>query len=120
MKPQKDHSTGNSGSSAAGHISEAVNEGLVNGYDIVLHGIFGHAPGRATADIDTAIFVHNWTQFDEIKASLIKSGLTETEMVHRLREPKNQGTQLIFCHLARSKTLKGVFSGHQNIKKPCQ
>lgn len=32
MKPQKDHSTGNSGSSAAGHISEAVNEGLVNGY----------------------------------------------------------------------------------------
>ncbi|EGQ7973452.1 hypothetical protein I7Z51_002374 [Vibrio parahaemolyticus] len=57
--------------------------------DIVLHGIFGHAPGRATADIDTAIFVHNWTQFDEIKASLIKSGLTETEMVHRLREPKS-------------------------------
>ncbi|MFH4535927.1 hypothetical protein WMQ26_22080, partial [Vibrio diabolicus] len=33
MKPQKDHSTGNSGSSAAGHISEAVNEGLVNGYE---------------------------------------------------------------------------------------
>ncbi|MBY8182261.1 hypothetical protein KW505_21535, partial [Vibrio fluvialis] len=33
MKPQKDHSTGNSGSSAAGHISEAVNEGLVNGYN---------------------------------------------------------------------------------------
>lgn len=32
MKPQKDHSTGNSGSSAVGHTSEAVNEGLVNGY----------------------------------------------------------------------------------------
>ncbi|MBY8180619.1 hypothetical protein KW505_13005, partial [Vibrio fluvialis] len=37
MKPQKDHSTGNSGSSAAGHISEAVNEGLVNGYLGTLH-----------------------------------------------------------------------------------
>lgn len=35
MKPQKDHSTGNSRSSAVGHISEAVNEGLVNGYKIV-------------------------------------------------------------------------------------
>lgn len=32
MKPQKDHSTGNSGSSAVGHTLEAVNEGLVNGY----------------------------------------------------------------------------------------
>jgi hypothetical protein len=41
MKPQKDHSTGNSGSSAAGHISEAVNEGLVNGYVDVLNGHIG-------------------------------------------------------------------------------
>ncbi|HFG1572455.1 TPA: nucleotidyl transferase AbiEii/AbiGii toxin family protein [Vibrio cholerae] len=57
--------------------------------DIVMHGIFGHAPGRATADIDTAIFVDTWGQFEDIKASLISSGLTETDLVHRLREPKS-------------------------------
>ncbi|BDP33622.1 MULTISPECIES: nucleotidyl transferase AbiEii/AbiGii toxin family protein [Vibrio] len=57
--------------------------------DIVIHGIFGHAPGRATADIDTAIFVDTWGQFEDIKASLISSGLTETDLVHRLREPKS-------------------------------
>lgn len=34
MKPQKDHSTGNSGSSAVGHTSLSVNGGLVNGYEI--------------------------------------------------------------------------------------
>lgn len=43
MKPQKDHSTGNSGSSAVGHTSEAVNEGLVNGYTKT----FGSARGFA-------------------------------------------------------------------------
>ncbi len=35
--------------------------------DIVMHGIFGHAPGRATADIDTAIFVDTWGQFEDIQ-----------------------------------------------------
>lgn len=39
MKPQKDHSTGNSGSSAAGHTSEAVNEGLVNGYNFIIRDV---------------------------------------------------------------------------------
>ncbi|KOO05780.1 nucleotidyl transferase AbiEii/AbiGii toxin family protein (plasmid) [Vibrio chagasii] len=57
--------------------------------DIVMHGIFGHAPGRATADIDTAIFVNTWVQFEDIKTSLISSGLIETDLVHRLREPKS-------------------------------
>lgn len=31
--------------------------------DIVLHGIFGYAPSRATRDIDTAIFIRSWDEF---------------------------------------------------------
>ncbi|PSW21001.1 hypothetical protein C9I98_03340 [Photobacterium sanctipauli] len=57
--------------------------------DIVLHGIFGHAPIRATRDIDTAILVANWEEFDATKAKLLAAGLAPTEQTHRLREPES-------------------------------
>ncbi|MBD8512090.1 nucleotidyl transferase AbiEii/AbiGii toxin family protein [Photobacterium sp. WH77] len=57
--------------------------------DIVLHGIFGHTPGRATRDIDTAIFVDSWSQYEEMRGKLIASGLIATDIAHRLTEPQS-------------------------------
>ncbi|MGR5061011.1 nucleotidyl transferase AbiEii/AbiGii toxin family protein [Vibrio rotiferianus] len=57
--------------------------------DIVLHGVFGHPPIRATRDIDTALLVSSWDQFESIKQSLLSSGLKETEQAHRLKEPES-------------------------------
>ncbi|MEJ2765881.1 hypothetical protein VV869_18165 [Photobacterium sp. MCCC 1A19761] len=56
--------------------------------DIVLHGVFGHPPIRATRDIDTAIFVADWEEFEAVKTGLIHAGLEETRQSHRLREPE--------------------------------
>ncbi|EOA8959576.1 nucleotidyl transferase AbiEii/AbiGii toxin family protein [Vibrio harveyi] len=57
--------------------------------DIVLHGVFGHPPIRATRDIDTALLVSSWDEFESIKQSLLSSGLEETEQAHRLKEPES-------------------------------
>lgn len=56
--------------------------------DVMLHGVFGHEPIRATQDIDTAIYVSDWTEFESARQSLIEAGLKETQRIHRLREPK--------------------------------
>ena len=56
--------------------------------DLMLHGVFGHEPIRATQDIDTAIYVSDWTEFESARQSLIQAGLQETQRIHRLREPK--------------------------------
>lgn len=55
--------------------------------DIVLHGIFGHEPIRATRDIDTALLVSSWDEFETIKQGLHSAGLEATGQAHRLREP---------------------------------
>ena len=55
--------------------------------DIVLHGVFGHPPIRATRDIDTALLVSSWSEFEAIKKNLLESGLQETRQAHRLKEP---------------------------------
>jgi len=57
--------------------------------DIVLHGIFGHPPIRATRDIDTALLVSSWDEFETAKTRLIQAGLEATEQVHRLKEPES-------------------------------
>jgi len=57
--------------------------------DIVLHGIFGHEPIRATRDIDTALLVSSWKEFEAIKLGLLQAGLEETQQTHRLREPES-------------------------------
>ncbi|MFM2591244.1 nucleotidyl transferase AbiEii/AbiGii toxin family protein [Vibrio sp. TBV020] len=55
--------------------------------DIVLHGIFGHEPIRATHDIDTALLVANWDEFETIKQGLLSAGLEATDQAHRMKEP---------------------------------
>ncbi|GAB1077220.1 MAG: nucleotidyl transferase AbiEii/AbiGii toxin family protein [Shewanella algae] len=57
--------------------------------DIVLNGIFGHAPIRATRDIDTAILVSSWEEFEATKASLLQAGLETTNQIHRLKETES-------------------------------
>lgn len=41
--------------------------------DIILKAAYGIAPRRATIDIDIAIFLEKWTQFDHVKEALIHS-----------------------------------------------
>lgn len=52
--------------------------------DLVLHGLFGHPPLRATRDIDTAICVSNWDDFDRLKRGLIDHGFEASSSAHRL------------------------------------
>ncbi len=56
--------------------------------DIVLHGIFGYAPSRATRDIDTAIFIRSWDEFTHVRQALIEKGMRETAHAHRFLEPE--------------------------------
>ena len=48
--------------------------------DIVLHGIFGYAPSRATRDIDTAIFIRSWDEFTHVRQALIEKGCEKLHM----------------------------------------
>src|SRR5688572_9865164 len=45
--------------------------------DILLHHVHGIETGRATADVDFAVAVENWEQFDNIKARLTETGRFE-------------------------------------------
>nr|WP_269809265.1 hypothetical protein [Enterovibrio nigricans] len=55
--------------------------------DVVLHGIHGYPPIRATRDIDTAILVDNWETFRALREKLLAAGLQTTRIEHRLTEP---------------------------------
>ena len=52
--------------------------------DLVLNGLFGHLPLRATRDVDTAICMSNWEEFYQLKEKLIHKGFQETSRAHRL------------------------------------
>lgn len=42
--------------------------------DIVLYGVFGIAPDRGTLDVDLAVAVRDWSQFEQVKDALITTG----------------------------------------------
>lgn len=42
--------------------------------DIVLYHVFGIETGRATLDVDLAVALDSWAQFDAIKARLVQTG----------------------------------------------
>ncbi len=42
--------------------------------DILLYGVFGLDPGRATLDMDLAVALDSWPQFDVVKARLVETG----------------------------------------------
>ncbi|MEI8611138.1 nucleotidyl transferase AbiEii/AbiGii toxin family protein [Enterovibrio sp. Hal110] len=58
--------------------------------DVVLHGIHGYPPIRATRDIDTAILVDSWDAFHATREKLLTAGLKPSRVEHRLTEPKTQ------------------------------
>jgi len=54
--------------------------------DIILYGVFGFAPDRGTLDVDLAVAVRDWSQFEQVKAALIATGgfTAEQATPHRL------------------------------------
>lgn len=56
--------------------------------DIVLYHLHGFDPERATSDLDFAVMVSNWSQFDRLKATLTESG--------RFTESKAEQQSLVF------------------------
>lgn len=54
--------------------------------DIVLYGVFGIAPERGTLDVDLAVAVRDWSQFEQVKAALVTTGEFTAEQAtpHRL------------------------------------
>ncbi len=54
--------------------------------DILLDGVFGLDTGRATRDVDVAIALHDWPQFEAVKRCLIETGTFAPDegVVHRL------------------------------------
>jgi len=42
--------------------------------DVMLTGVFGSQPGRATIDVDFAFTVESWDVFDQLKAALVATG----------------------------------------------
>lgn len=42
--------------------------------DILLYGVFGFDTGRATRDVDFAVALDSWPQFDLVKARLVETG----------------------------------------------
>lgn len=53
--------------------------------DILLNGVFGLSAGRATRDVDLAVAVEGWPQFEAIKARLVGTGAfnPDARVAHR-------------------------------------
>jgi predicted nucleotidyltransferase len=54
--------------------------------DIVLYGVFGVDPDRGTQDVDLAVAVRDWPQFEQVKAALVQTNefAAEPSTPHRL------------------------------------
>jgi len=54
--------------------------------DILLVGVFGLETGRGTRDVDLAIAIDGWPQFEAIKRRLVETGAFEADqrVIHRL------------------------------------
>ena len=55
--------------------------------DLVMHHAYGAPIQRATMDIDLAVQVPDWADFERIRDSLIGKGYTKTDLPHRLHGP---------------------------------
>jgi len=53
--------------------------------DIILNIVYGIKVPRATNDIDFAIRIDTWEQFDSITVDLIRNGFEKTNIVHRFK-----------------------------------
>lgn len=53
--------------------------------EVLLHHVYGRKMGRRTRDIDIAVFVESWQQFNDLKEALVAQGATRiTGNAHRL------------------------------------
>jgi predicted nucleotidyltransferase len=85
--------------------------------DIVLTNVFGLTTGRATRDVDFAIAVENWEQFETVKNQLVASGRFESA---------NKQTQRLYYKAANGKggypvdiiPFRGVENPHNKIAWP--
>ena len=61
--------------------------------DILLYGVFGIDTGRATRDVDLALALDGWPQFDAVKARLVKTGAftADRSVTHRLFYVRDTG-----------------------------
>ncbi|WP_413507257.1 nucleotidyl transferase AbiEii/AbiGii toxin family protein [Serratia proteamaculans] len=74
--------------------------------EVLLHHVHGRKIGRKTRDIDIAIFVDNWQQFEELKAVLIAQGATVFKgNAHHLLWQDNELDIIPFGNIAVENTL---------------
>lgn len=61
--------------------------------DILLVGVFGLETGRGTRDVDLAIAVDGWPQFETIKTRLVETGVFEADeqVIHKLFHLPSRG-----------------------------
>ncbi|MGH7384397.1 MAG: hypothetical protein ACREKG_04385 [Candidatus Rokuibacteriota bacterium] len=61
--------------------------------DILLVGVFGLETGRGTRDVDLAIAVDGWPQFEMVKTRLVESGTFKADdrVTHRLFHLSGKG-----------------------------
>ena len=54
--------------------------------DVLLYHVFGLETGRATLDVDLAVSVDSWREFERVKARLVETGVVTTDKnrPHRL------------------------------------
>jgi predicted nucleotidyltransferase len=54
--------------------------------DVLLYHVFGLETGRATLDVDLAVAVDSWREFERVKARLVETGVVTTDKnrPHRL------------------------------------
>jgi len=61
--------------------------------DILLTGVFGLDTGRGTTDVDLAIALDGWPQFDTVKRRLVETGAftPDERVIHRLFQLRGAG-----------------------------
>lgn len=74
--------------------------------EVLLHHVHGRKIGRKTRDIDIAIFVDRWQQFDTLKTALIVQGATAIKgNTHRLIWQGNELDIIPFGNIAVENTI---------------
>lgn len=74
--------------------------------EVLLHHVHGRPTGRKTRDIDIAIFVDDWQQFDALKKALIEQGAQAvTGNAHRLLWQDNELDIIPFGKIAVGNTV---------------
>lgn len=65
--------------------------------ELILRNVFGRPPGRRTLDVDFAVAVHDWAQFEGMKNALVQSGLFQPDPKHlqRVRHPGAAETVIV-------------------------